>query len=267
MGPVLVQTTREGQFLILQYAGPGRPVRNIGILLLDPASGRVHIDLLRDFSRIADPDDEEVLACLKDDLEAKSAEMGGEAFLRYLEDTLSNVLLVTERETVRIEDGVRVTLARLFDQHVEKSKVVPFVTHLPLYSLRAAAGKFGEDMEVAEEDWLPAPERLRLTEDMFVARVVGRSMEPRIPDGSLCVFRYHVVGSRQGKLLLVELLGATDSSARYTVKRYTSRKVSVGEDEWRHESIRLEPLNPEYEPIDLEPDRLRVIGEFIQVLE
>ena len=43
---------------------------------------------------------------------------------------------------------------------------------------------------------------------MFVARIAGRSMEPRIPDGSLCVFRAGVTGSREGRLVLVEYLTA-----------------------------------------------------------
>src|SRR4029078_13541229 len=91
-----------------------------------------------------------------------------------------------------------------------------FIPHLPMYTFQAAAGKFGEDREIEAEDWVRGPERLRLTEHMFVARVVGRSMEPRIPDGSLCVFQAKVAGSRQGKLVLVERFGSTDTSARYT---------------------------------------------------
>ncbi len=105
---------------------------------------------------------------------------------------------------------------------------------------------------------------------MFVARVVGRSMEPLIPDGSLCVFRHGVVGSRQGKLLLIQNSGASASGGEFTVKRYTSRKTA-SEEGWRHERIRLEPLNPEFEAWDLDPSELedgpyRVAGEFLRVL-
>src|SRR5690349_24157172 len=39
--------------------------------------------------------------------------------------------------------------------------------------------------------------------------------------------------------------GVADQSARYTIKRYTSTKRQLSEDEWEHERIRLEPLNPE----------------------
>ncbi len=269
MGPVLVEATRQGSFLILQFAGPGRPLRNIGVLLLDVAANRVRVRLVENFQSLADPDDQEVLACLADDLESKAGEMGGEAFLQYLEDTLSNSLIITRREPVRIERGLDATLERLFDRHVEKVPLIPFVRHVPVYSLRAAAGKFGEDMEVEAEaeDWIPGPRHLRLSDDMFVAHVVGRSMLPRIPDGSMCLFRGNVVGTRQNKLVLVELLSERDTSARYTVKRYKSAKLATGQDKWEHSTIRLEPLNPEFEPLDLTPDRFRVIGEFSQVSE
>jgi hypothetical protein len=49
---------------------------------------------------------------------------------------------------------------------------------------------------------------------MFVAHVEGRSMEPRIPDGSLNIFRAPVVGSRQGKIVLVELIGVHEKVHR-----------------------------------------------------
>ena len=73
--------------------------------------------------------------------------------------------------------------------------------------------------------------------------------------------------SCQNKRLLIQRMGVTDSSAEFTVKKYTSKKVSSGDDEWRHGSIRLEPLNPEFEAFELGPDDFRVIAEFIQVLE
>jgi phage repressor protein C with HTH and peptisase S24 domain len=63
---------------------------------------------------------------------------------------------------------------------LERAK--PFVTHLPVYSLAAAAGRFGHGQAVSEEGWVQVNGR-RLDENMFVARVVGRSMEPMIPDG------------------------------------------------------------------------------------
>ena len=92
-------------------------------------------------------------------------------------------------------------------------------------------------------------------------------MEPRIPHGCLNLFRIHPAGSRQGKILLIERFGVLDQSARYTIKRYTSRKVATGQDEWKHEQIRLEPLNPEFEPWDVDPEGFAVVAEWLRVIE
>jgi SOS-response transcriptional repressor LexA len=260
-----INTRCQGEYVLLQLALPGRPVHNIGVLLVDayPGSKRYALRLRRHWDDLADSEDAGYLAALEQDFVDKIEEAGARPFLESLEDSLSHVVRITEREAVAVDSFSRVA-DRLFERYVEKLRVDRFRTHLPLYTLRAAAGKFGADEEVEEEDWVRAPENLRLTEGMFVVHVVGRSMEPRIPDGSLNIFRSPVVGSRQGKLVLVELLGVHE---KFTVKRYTSRKVSTGEDEWEHQSIRLEPLNPEFEPIDLRPDQLNVVAEWICTLE
>jgi len=93
-------------------------------------------------------------------------------------------------------------------------------------------------------------------------------MEPRIPDGSLCVFRQGVTGSRQGRLVLVEQLGG-GANDRYTVKRYASRKTQREDGSWSHEKITLEPLNPEFEAWTLDPEeeKFRIVAEFVRVLD
>ncbi len=261
-----IDARREGEFALLQLALPNRPVHNAGVLLFDPSSGKLHLRLRNHWEEIADPEELDVLSALRDDFEEKIHEMGGRRFLEWLEDTLSNALLLTGRERVAVDSFSR-TLDRLFEEHVGRIEVKRYRTHLPLYSLRAAATRFGDEQQVDEEDWVRIPSNLRLNENMFVARVVGRSMEPRIPDGSLNVFRAPVVGSRQNKILLVELFTDVEGGARYTVKRYTSRKVQRSEDEWQHESIRLEPLNPEFSAFELEEGEFRTIAEWVQVLD
>jgi len=257
---------RRGEYALLQLAPPGGVVHDVGVLLLDPGTDRLHVRLRSHWEDIAGEADAEVFAQLQDDFEAKAGEMGGERLLRHLEDSLSNVVLISARQEVAVDSFIR-TADRLFERYVERTSVLPFRTHLPLYSLRAAAGRFGADEQVEEEDWVRIPEDLRATEQMFVIHVVGRSMEPRIPDGTLNVFRAPVVGSRQNKLVLVELFGQLEDSARYTVKKYTSRKNYTGEDEWAHEAICLEPLNREYEPLRLEPGDFRVIAEWVRTLD
>jgi SOS-response transcriptional repressor LexA len=265
------QNARSGEYLLVALALPGEPERNIGVLLRDSETGQVYARIRDHWEDIRDAEESEWLQALGEDFGAKIRELGGDEFLRSLEDSLSNVLRLSQRTAVTVDDFPR-ALARLYEEHVEAAaveaeEVQPFVTHLPLYSLRAAATKFGEDREVEAEGWVRAPAKLRLNSDMFVGRVVGRSMEPRIPDGSLCVFRKGVVGSRQGKLVLVERMGSTDTTTRYTIKKYTSRKRRTGDDQWEHGGVRLEPLNKEFEGFDLKEGEARVIAEFIQVLE
>ena len=269
-----VANTRASHYSLLMVELPGREIITAGVLLEDPATDRAHIRLRRDWERLA-PEEAEVLAELEDHLLAQAAEEGAAKFFARLEDTLSNTVRVSDRREAMVEDFPR-ALARLYRQHV-RSEAQPFVTHLPRYSLAVAAGPFLENPVIEQglieggviEDqvWEEAPAGLRLTREMFVAEIVGHSMEPLIPDGSLCVFRRGVTGSRHGRLVLVEALGEAGSD-RYTVKRYRSEKRQNDAGEWAHERIRLEPLNPAFEAWDLAPqeDRYRILAEFVEVL-
>lgn len=252
-----------GHYTVLQAALPGIPPENIGVLLVDP-SGSAHVKIRRDLRSLADEDDAEYLEALQFDLRQKAAELGGPSLMAWLVENASNVLQVSEVEETAI-GWPEADLRRLYSQHVQ-ARVLPFETHLPQYTLAAAAGKWGEHMEVEPEGWVEAPEGLRMTDDMFVAHVTGHSMEPKIPAGSLCVFRADVAGSRQGKLVLVENYGDTGEN-RYTIKRYRSFKQQ-DESGWKHERIVLEPLNPDYEAWDLDENAsLRVVAEFVRVLD
>jgi len=255
----------SARFLILEMELPGRGVVNVGVLLEDPSRNQLWIRLRRDWETIA-PEEAEVLAELEPDLKAKASEMGARRLIEQMQDTLSNVVRVSEIREIMVEDFER-ALARLYREHI-RSSVRQFVTHLPRYSLAVAAGPFLENREVSEEDWEEAPADLKLTPEMFLARIAGRSMEPKIPDGSLCVFRRGVAGSRDGRLVLVERLGG-GSNDRYTVKRYRSGKRRAPDGTWEHERITLEALNPEFESWDLQPEeeRFRILAEFVRVLD
>ncbi len=57
---------------------------------------------------------------------------------------------------------------------------------------------------------------------IFVARLSGTSVEPLIPDSSWCVFRPCPVGSREGRIVLVQFvsLGAGENDGQFTVNKY-----------------------------------------------
>jgi type I restriction enzyme, R subunit len=155
---------------------------------------------------------------------------------------------------------------------VQPQPAEQYVSCVPLVPLKVAAGAFGDPQHIDETgwSWVSIKTTHRLRTGMFVAQVVGRSMEPAIPDGAYALFRAPVEGSRQGKTVLVQLRDGADpeTGERYTVKRYASTKAKKG-DVWQHERIILKPVNSEFRSIDLtgaEDGQLRVVAELVEVL-
>ncbi len=141
--------------------------------------------------------------------------------------------------------------------------------YIPLYSVRAACGYF-EDGEVPEvEGWIdasgygfrPDPKK------HFVIHAKGDSMQPKIHDGDLCVFEWYHAGSRNGEIVLTQCQERDlDYGGMYTIKRYHSEKV-ITEEGWYHSKVELEPLNNNYEVIELDLEReFKTIGIFKCVL-
>lgn len=168
-----------------------------------------------------------------------------------------------------------------YDALMASMEIVPdpgsdarFATHLPYYSLEAACGQFGEQQAEIDEsslaEWV-AVDRKKLGKDMFVVKAVGRSMEPEIKDGNLCVFKADPAGPFSGRIFLFKhrLKEDPETGATYSIKRYVSHKGPDG----RNVKIELQPLNNEFEPIVFEGpdenigDRLIIVGEFIDVLK
>jgi SOS-response transcriptional repressor LexA len=159
--------------------------------------------------------------------------------------------------------GLRIVEGKSQERHV---------SCVPLVPLRAAAGAFSDPQHIEDFgfEWIEVSSRKRLRPGMFVAQVVGKSMELAIPDGAWCLFRAPVQGTRQGKIVLVQLRDASDpeTGERCTVKRYESTKDKA-DDSCRHQQITLRLVNPDFEPIVLtgEGDEdLQVIAEFVEVL-
>ena len=235
--------------------------------LVDPASDRLWLRMRRAYDDIAEPEDVEVLEALEEDIRRACRRNGRGGLSASLEDSLSSVLRVSERQTGRSR--------RLFARAPTACSTSTWKKYLSnrsarmfrLYSLRAAAGSLGEEMPSAAEDWVARPKACGSTPASLWRTWWAGRWSRAFRDGSLNLFRLHPVGSRQNKILLIQRFGVTDESARYTVKKYTSKKVSTAEDEWHHERIRLEPLNPEFEAWDVEPQDFAVVAEWLRVLE
>ncbi len=153
-----------------------------------------------------------------------------------------------------------------------KGEVNPFINCIPLYDIKAAAGDFSDFQSNTGAKWIQLNKQFKYSEDYFVCKVIGESMNKIIPNGSWCLFRKDPGGSRAGKIVLVKHADIQDPNyaSGYTVKLYESTKV-VMEDSWHHKSIMLKPqsYDEEYKNIVLSEDELmglKVEGIFIEVL-
>lgn len=179
-------------------------------------------------------------------------------------------------------------LEQILAKHLDEADVLPFRrvepasgerfrTCVPLTTLRAAAGGWGEEQgdlfDTLEhcDTWIVWDGAPKFERGMFVARVQGASMEPKVPSGSYCLFRPTPAGSREGRILLVRHSGVADptTGGHYTVKRYRSEKAATEDGDWEHTRIVLEPLNPDFGPIVLTPadeGEVQAIAELVTVL-
>lgn len=153
-------------------------------------------------------------------------------------------------------------------QTLQRNVVKPYENAIPLYHLNAAAGAFSEPQNVDDVAWISPPEGYRPSKQLFACKVVGESMNRIIPNGSTCLFRKDLGGSRNGKIVLVEhdSIHDADSGSRYTVKEYESFKTNTDGD-WQHESIHLKPISndPSYKKLVLtaeDTSTFKVIGIF-----
>ena len=142
-----------------------------------------------------------------------------------------------------------------------------------MFDLYAAEGSFSEMQTSKEFEFVNVPEKFNKP-GYFAFTVIGESMNRRIPNGSICIFKHPVVGGRTGKILLVEYYSKQDQDmqSHFTIKTYSSTKLETT-DGWRHEKIILKPnsYDPSYEELiiteeDLEEKQFNVVGEFVGVL-
>jgi len=150
----------------------------------------------------------------------------------------------------------------------------PYQNCIPVIDLKVAAGGFGEFQmrELDADIWVEMPPRIRPSADLFVAQVIGQSMNRQIPDGAWCLFRTNPGGTRNGKIVLAQLRDNSDpdTGAVFTIKRYESIKTVSVESGQANILIRLKPesLLEGYRTIEIPPDeeRIRVLAEFLRVL-
>ncbi len=137
---------------------------------------------------------------------------------------------------------------------IDKNKITPLLSkkessitidkatyEIPFYDFYAAAGSFSEMQTDKDFTLINVPEYYN-KKGYFACKVIGESMNRRIPNDSICIFKQPVIGGRNGKILLVENYNKQDEDLKshFTVKTYSSSKVT-SEEGWSHEKIILKP--------------------------
>jgi DUF2075 family protein len=152
-------------------------------------------------------------------------------------------------------------------------EVRPYVNSIPLVDISAAAGNFSDLQAHSELTWIEPPFNISARKGYFICKVIGESMNKKIPNGSYCLFKQDEGGSRNGKIVLVESTSINDSEfgSGYTVKEYHSEK-KVTDEGWRHELIILKPFSTidEYKNLVLSEEDLqnfKIVGIFDRVVQ
>ena len=208
-------------------------------------------------------------------LPTKDGEHPDLAAMEQLSATLQKIVIadVAKYTARNLEATQQVIEAQ--DEPEVKQTIIPLIHpeykpgFIPLYTIRAACGYFGEGRLPEEEGWVDAT-GLGFTPDPqrhFAVHAKGDSMLPKIKDGDICIFEWYNAGSRNGEIVLSQISEYDDAyDGRYTIKRYQSEKT-VTDEGWQHSKVELQPLNPDFDPIELsEDDDVRTIGIFKCVL-
>jgi transcriptional regulator with XRE-family HTH domain len=147
--------------------------------------------------------------------------------------------------------------------HARVSTANLLTTAVPVLTLTARTGLPDELADTGLIDWIELPGRPR-TPGLFVVRVVGESMGPLLPDGSLSLFRAGTRRDPEGALVLVEL-DVEAGRGRYLFKRLRTLRAADGAP-LGHELVSSNPEVPTLELLLRDDGGARVVAEFIEML-
>lgn len=165
-------------------------------------------------------------------------------------------------------------------RRVSVEDVRPFVNAVPVYDLKIAAGRFSAEQSVAEVPqqhevenpgafvWAAPAGKQKASLGLFVAQVVGESMNRRIPNEAWCLWRLRPTNA-QGKVVLAQHSDVQDTNlGAFTVKLYESEVVEEhGVLVRKRVTLRPDSLDPAFAPQVFEAggDELRVVAELVEV--
>jgi hypothetical protein len=103
--------------VVIEAHLPSQGPINLGVLVLDETTNRLHIRFRTDLDGIADPLDREVIHGMPEMIESMAADMGAQGLLLYLEDCASNAVRLSGRVEIHA-DNILDAVEREFARHV-----------------------------------------------------------------------------------------------------------------------------------------------------
>lgn len=145
-------------------------------------------------------------------------------------------------------------------------ELLQFKEYLPVYSLKAAAGRFDKSQPTDKIGWMKV-ENGKLDKNMFIAQIKGNSMRNVIKDGEYGIFRFTDNLPGQGEIALIQHREFTDleTGGAYSIKRYHKYKNKI---EFKADTD--EPHIAEATSYILNSDNeneYRLIAKFIRVID
>lgn len=134
---------------------------------------------------------------------------------------------------------------------------------IPVTTIVAAAGALSGGARTIEAfAWVTLPRKGGPPPGQFIAVIDGRSMEPRVEHGAICLFGPPGPPPYRSRIFLVGHAAVADTGLEgpFALKQIESRKLRDGQTR-----LTLRSLNPEYPPVVVDDD-LRILAELVDVL-
>lgn len=197
----------------------------------------------------------------------------GEQIMKEYAQGLINDREDPEMEEEHVAEIIDIKDSPLFARWITNEQ--KYSTHIPLYNIRAACGKFLEAENDANiEGWIDtdAAGLYKHGDEYFVVQACGESMLPKIQDGAYCVFR--AGGSvHRGDIVIAGIHDYDeDYYGRFTIKEFWQEFVTNENGVRERKSVTLKPLNdngnyPTYELDGESGDGFGVFGVLVDIIE
>jgi len=128
---------------------------------------------------------------------------------------------------------------------------------IPATTLRAAGVALAAGKAIEAKAHVQLPGRRAAEKGAFLVRVVGSAMDPKLPDGSWCLFRAPAAKPAWGHVVLAAV-NSGDSGPTFVIRQIDKKGARGG--------VTLSALVPGYPTLELRSDEVHVLADFVRIV-